>query len=677
MEEHQKILSSIDEDISSFVSDKFADFISQKVKKEVEQKKEQFLNDLNMCQEEYPIYQHSNILTEEIVTMLKNVPQKYQYKLFDTKSPEYDKSYEEVVKYYNTLTEYPQQIIDDNHFLIHLKGSSKQHFHDRRSQINDTFGYGITNKGTIYEGIPKVNPYYLVKEIDNIKGQGKEMKVKEERIYEIMKSKDVENKEYTEIKKKFLITPRVSNQNNHSTKMREVILLPTEKYKTEYERYSHGQSWKWPGDIGTGNTNYHLYDVSKYIKKGIAAGGRRGYWNKGKPCGCIPDSITNERGNTHQPGEPQKVHEGCGCRSGIFAKGIKKTVQSGGKEVNSTEYVLVGSPEEDAVRRCIENDICPDCGAGELLYSVEEIGFDPRVINKYPLNNEYIDILHLIKPNNLEILFGIQTIYAKYHPKANEHYVIEEKLKKLYDIENTIEERVNVKKKELDEKIKFFDYLEEEKKKLEENKTVFEEDKKTLRVMNKHAQEKINKMEKECEKKCNEIEKEHNTNIVEKEQLISEELLNQKKITLTMESNYTEKMKKLLTIAMELNEKNDKLDDVSGASNELFTIIGTINSCIQEHQNNKLFIKKSRTHYKSSEPQVKNSTEKPFNLYFYNKYGKLTLAKYASPINVGEYKDAGGPIGTVWRIEQDNNIIEWQIDKWSCKNTVFDIRINK
>ena len=88
----------------------------------------------------------------------------------------------------------------------------------------------------------------------------------------------------------------------------------------------------------------------------------------------------------------------------------------------------------------LENDICPDCGAGELLYSVEEIGFDPRVINKYPLNNEYIDILHLIKPNNLEILFGIQTIYAKYHPKANEHYVIEEKLKKS---DNTMKNNVN------------------------------------------------------------------------------------------------------------------------------------------------------------------------------------------------------------------------------------------
>ena len=60
MGEYQNILTLIDKDISSFVSDKFNDFISQKVKKEVEQKKEQFVKDLNMCQEEYPVFEEKD-----------------------------------------------------------------------------------------------------------------------------------------------------------------------------------------------------------------------------------------------------------------------------------------------------------------------------------------------------------------------------------------------------------------------------------------------------------------------------------------------------------------------------------------------------------------------------------------------------------------------------------------
>ena len=49
-----------------------------------------------------------------------------------------------------------------------------------------------------------------------------------------------------------------------------------------------------------------------------------------------------------------------------------------------------------------------------FFINLKFIGFNPEIANQTPLNKEYIDILRFIKPNNIEIIFGIQTIYAKY-----------------------------------------------------------------------------------------------------------------------------------------------------------------------------------------------------------------------------------------------------------------------
>ena len=71
------------------------------------------------------------------------------------------------------------------------------------------------------------------------------------------------------------------------------------------------------------------------------------------------------------------------------------------------------------------------------------------------LNNEYLEILEIINILGNEInwnplFFHICDIYKKYHPRANENFVIEEKIKKLSQIEKVVEERVEEEKNELE-----------------------------------------------------------------------------------------------------------------------------------------------------------------------------------------------------------------------------------
>ena len=147
------ILQSIDTDVSSMVSSSFGDFISQKVKEEIEKGKGKFLNDLNMCEEEYPIFEPSNELTEEDIELLKSSLElgykmvnkehpDFRYvisnakrnikegEIFDEKSfkEEYEKMYGKILSYYKTLTEYPQRIIDvgiaEEHAITYAAGMS-------------------------------------------------------------------------------------------------------------------------------------------------------------------------------------------------------------------------------------------------------------------------------------------------------------------------------------------------------------------------------------------------------------------------------------------------------------------------------------------------------------------------------------------------------------------------
>ena len=52
----QDILTTIHDDISALISEKFQGFISEKVKQEVEKETDTFLKDLNMCEEEFLVF---------------------------------------------------------------------------------------------------------------------------------------------------------------------------------------------------------------------------------------------------------------------------------------------------------------------------------------------------------------------------------------------------------------------------------------------------------------------------------------------------------------------------------------------------------------------------------------------------------------------------------------------
>ena len=369
--------------------------------------------------------------------------------------------------------------------------------------------------------------------------------------------------------------------------VQEVILLPNDKFKEEISR-----------NTCTTYSKFHLYDISKYIKQS-------GSTNK---CNPARDYGTSNNSNCIDG----RYYEGTGCKCGqVLVKNVKKVeyeeedprekkvvkkVKKSKKRVNvppikkikeETTYTIEGDSKEDAVRRYFENDICPDCGAGELLYSIEDIGFDPKVINKYPLNKEYIDILHLIKPGSLEIVFSIQTIYAKYHPRANENFVIEEKIKKLSQIEKVVEEKVEEERKDLEkekevysEKVK---QINEEKLKrifsmfiLRNERKENIKDKSTIREMIKHTNEKCIKKEQKqeilLEKQRHDLNSEKSEFEKEKDKFYEERD--------NYENTLKSKVKSLLDIANDINEINELQDDQLCKSEELFNLMKTLNGLI-------------------------------------------------------------------------------------------------
>ena len=589
------ILQSIDTNVSSMVTSSFDEFISTKVKDAVEKEKEKFLEDLNMCEEEYPVFEPSNGLTEEDIELLKSclelgwnskMPNKehpdFQYVLSHAKKKrgdgetfdennfkeEYEKMYGKILSYYKTLTEYPHKIIDDNEFLIHFHGSKTL----EGRQTSDSYGYGITNKGTVYQNIRKASPYSVV-------DRGNSERKTSSKDFELgIKTTVIQ---LSNVRQKYNMYPDTRDV-DHTKIKQEVILLPNDKFKEERSRNPIQTSKK-----------IHLYDISKYIKQSGSTnkcspardyGDGKYYEGTGCKCGQVLvknvkkidyEEEDSRNGNLKSKKELQKMTKGQRLRAKYPP--IKKIQE----EVTHT---IEGDPKEDSIRRYFENDICPDCGSGELLYSIEDIGFNPKVINKYTLNKEYIDILHLIKPDSLEMVFGVQTIYAKYHPRANENYVIEEKIKKLTQIENVVEERVDAERKELEkekenygEKIK---QVNEEKLKrifsmfiLRNERKENIKDKSTIREMIKHSNDKCKKKEQEQEIRLKTQQQELNSERIEfekeKEQFCAEKE--------DYENTFKSKAKLLLDIANDINEINELQEDTTEKSEELFNLMKQLN----------------------------------------------------------------------------------------------------
>jgi hypothetical protein len=195
------------------------------------------------------------------------------------------------------------------------------------------------------------------------------------------------------------------------------------------------------------------------------------------------------------------------------------------------------------------------------------------------LNNEYIEILKLLRSQREQparwnpLFFKMCDIYAKYHPRATENFVIEEKLKKLNNIEEVITDRVSQKvaedkkalktetelmlneKENYGEKIK--EINEEKLKKifsmfiLRNEKKTNEDDKNTIREMIKHTKERCNQREIEFNVK---LKKERDDFEKEKEE-------------------FRKKVSGLIEITNNINEINEGQDDESCKSTELFNII--------------------------------------------------------------------------------------------------------
>jgi len=211
------------------------------------------------------------------------------------------------------------------------------------------------------------------------------------------------------------------------------------------------------------------------------------------------------------------------------------------------------------------------------------------------LNNEYIEIFKLLRRQNSDeqptmwkpLFFHICDIYRKYHPRANENFVIEEKLKKLTQIEKVVEERVINERKQLQDEKEIYSekikQINEEKLKrifsmfiLRNERKENIKDKNTIREMIKRSNDKCKKKEQEqeilLEKQRHDLNSEKKDFEKEKEKFQEdrEEYNNDLK----------SKAKKLLDIANDINEINELQDDTLCKSEELFNLMKQLNEFI-------------------------------------------------------------------------------------------------
>ena len=237
---------------------------------------------------------------------------------------------------------------------------------------------------------------------------------------------------------------------------------------------------------------------------------------------------------------------------------------------------------EDCIERFLTNNICPECRSGEIIPEKLDPEINIEIFRNPPIFNvEYIELLELLSKKDITIpIYQIQTIYAKYHPRANENFVIEEKLKKLSQIEKVVEERVEEEKNELEkekevysEKIK---QVNEEKLKRIFSMFILRNERKE-NIKDKNA---IREMIKRTNDKCKKKESENNHKINLERQNITKEKLDFEKEKQMFyeekeeyEKSFKSKVKNLLDIANDINEMNEIQEDTMCKSEELFDII--------------------------------------------------------------------------------------------------------
>lgn len=277
------------------------------------------------------------------------------------------------------------------------------------------------------------------------------------------------------------------------------------------------------------------------------------------------------------------------CNCGDEGRKLKNHYQPLRRDNYSSDVADGVGWREDCIERFITNNICPDCRSGEVIPEKLDPDINIEIFRNPPIFNvEYIELLELLSRKGVTIpIYQIQTIYAKYHPRANENFVIEEKIKKLSQIEKVVEERVEEEKNSLkkqkeiySEKIK---QVNEEKLKrifsmfiLRNERKENIKDKSTIREMIKRSNDKCKKKEREheinLEKQRNILNSEKNEFEKEKEKFYEEKM--------EYENTFKSKVKSLLDMANDINEINELQDDTLCKSEELFSIMKRLNEFI-------------------------------------------------------------------------------------------------
>jgi hypothetical protein len=479
------ILENVNTNVSSMVTSSFDDFISSKVKEEVEKEKEKFLKDLNMYEEEYPVFDEKKHKKFEACKLVNDNSLPFQSEPMQTLG-----------------------LCSNQEFILKAVkiGPSSLNISNTiiPTDLTGSGDYFITNKGNVYQNSfmgsrakgnqPILYNYKVLDYLEKSSCCGKALK-------------------------------------------REIV----------------NGGWVISGEMSNNDVTKNCH--ASYDKKWIIS---------------LSAAV-----------------DGCGC-------GYNSLRDRAAPRLQGTDYQHLRSPElychyedhvgwmEDCIDRFMTNNICPDCGSGEVIQDKLDPDIDIEIFRNPPIfNNEYIELLELLSKKGVTIpIYQIQTIYAKYHPMANENFVIEGKLKKLNDIEEVVNGRVSQKvaeekaclknEKEIySEKIKQLNeeklkrifsmfILRNEKKRNIDEKKNNDNDKNTIREMINHTKERCNQKETNWNVK---MEKEREEFEKEKEEFEKEK------------EEYRKKVSGLIDIANDINELNEEQDDKSCKSTDIFNII--------------------------------------------------------------------------------------------------------
>ena len=214
---------------------------------------------------------------------------------------------------------------------------------------------------------------------------------------------------------------------------------------------------------------------------------------------------------------------------------------------------------------------------------VENKTINPEILRNPPMfNNEYIEILTLLSKKNFTIpIYQFQTIYAKYHPRANENSLMETKIKHLSDIENRVTDAVKTERDILTKQIEDYEnkhtILQNDIEKMSSDKENFQKDILALKVMNKHAEEKLRQKSIEKNNHYNKWAQDVKLKLDDREKQLNDKALKLDENT----DESKEYLQKLLKIALVINEANDKIDDKFSISDDLFSIVRELNTMVE------------------------------------------------------------------------------------------------